>query len=61
MGFQLIIGTPNKSLMIIEQFVGSAVLVDIHDKRYSYLRELFLYYDEEESFHQEAGSLLSHE
>lgn len=61
MGFQLIIGTPNKSLLIIEQFVGSAVLVDIHDKRYSYLRELFLYYDEDENFHQEAGSLLSHE
>ncbi|MGF1684208.1 ATP-binding protein [Photobacterium minamisatsumaniensis] len=59
MGFQLIIGTPNKSLTVIEPFVDNAISIGIEQEKHSYIRELEIGYDEEERFYMKQGELLT--
>ncbi|MGF1732297.1 ATP-binding protein [Photobacterium kasasachensis] len=59
MGFQLIIGTPNKSLTVIEPFVDNAISIGIEQEKHSYMRDLEIGYDEEERFYMKQGELLT--
>ncbi|MDZ5515760.1 ATP-binding protein [Vibrio fluvialis] len=59
MGFQLIIGTPNKSLTVIEPFVDNAISIGIEQEKYSYMRDLEIGYDDQERFYMKQGEILT--
>ena len=59
MGFQLIIGTPNKSLTVIEPFVDNAISIGIEQVEHSYIRELEIGYDDEERFYMYQGDFIN--
>ena len=61
MGFQLIIGTPNKSLTVIEPFVDNAVSIGIEQEKRSYMRHLDIGYDQEERFYTNLGEVIADE